>query len=70
MSIFDKNGILNTLSAARPVVIELGRGPSKKKPDAIGVDLLDFPCVDLVGDIFDVLAAFPDASVRSCHSPP
>lgn len=68
MPVLDKKGVLNSVSSGHPVVIELGCGPSKKNPDAIGVDALDFPGVDLVGDIFEVLTALPDASVKACHS--
>ncbi|WP_417069644.1 methyltransferase domain-containing protein [Niveibacterium terrae] len=68
MAILDKSGVLNRVCPENPIVIELGCGPSKLDPGAIGVDVLDFPCVDLVGDIFEALAALPDASVRSCRS--
>ena len=68
MSILDKSGVLSRVSPENPIVIELGCGPSKKDSEAIGVDVLDFPCVDLVGDIFEALAALPDASVSSCRS--
>lgn len=45
------------------LVLELGCGDRKKNDHAIGVDQLDFPCVDLVGDVFEILDKFPDHSV-------
>lgn len=68
MAFLDKNAVLKTLDAARPVAIELGCGPSKKDPAALGIDALDFPGVDFVGDVFEVLAAFPDGCVGACYS--
>ncbi|MEL6891016.1 MAG: class I SAM-dependent methyltransferase [Actinomycetota bacterium] len=43
--------------------LELGCGPNKLHPDAIGVDVLDLPGVDIVGPIPDVLTDLDDASV-------
>lgn len=51
-----------------PVVLELGCGPRKRHPGAIGIDVLAYPGVDLVGDVHEVLAAFPDASVDAVYS--
>ncbi len=48
--------------------LELGCGDRKRHPDAIGVDLRDLPGVDVVGDVFDVLARIPDGSVDEVHS--
>lgn len=68
MSILDKRAVLATLGPQHPVAIELGCGPNKQDQDALGIDALDFPGVDLVGDVFEVLRAFPDASVSRCSS--
>lgn len=68
MGILDKRGLLPTLNASSPVEIELGCGPSKRNANALGVDALDFPGVDLVGDVFEVLRAFPPGSVIRCSS--
>ena len=46
----------------------MGCGPAKRDPASIGIDALDFPCVDIVGDLFEVLAAIPDGSVSRCYS--
>ena len=59
---------LATLTSDQSLSIELGCGPSKRDPAAIGIDALDFPGVDLVGDVFEVLAAFPENAVGACYS--
>lgn len=68
MSILDKRSILPTLTANSQIAIELGCGPSKRDIEALGVDALDFPGVDLVGDVFEVLRAFPPGSVVRCSN--
>jgi SAM-dependent methyltransferase len=52
----------------RPLLLELGSGGSKRDPRAVGVDLLDLPGVDVVGDVYDVLASLPDGSVDQITS--
>ena len=59
----DKNGVLDRLSTLEAMVIELGCGANKRHPNAIGIDALDYPCVDIVGDIYEVLASIPSGSV-------
>lgn len=54
--------------ARRPLVLELGCGGTKRLPDSVGVDLLDLPGVDVVGDALEVLRSLPDGSVRAIHS--
>jgi hypothetical protein len=69
MSAFvDKTGRLAAVSAAAPARLELGCGPRKVRPEAIGVDMLDTPAVDVVGDVFEVLRALPDGSVGEVYS--
>ncbi len=69
MSAFvDKTGRLASVTPATPARLELGCGPRKVRGDAIGVDALDAPAVDVVGDVYEVLAALPDASVRELYS--
>ena len=48
--------------------LELGCGPNKRIPDAIGIDVQPFHGVDMVGDVFDVLGTFGDSSVGEVHS--
>jgi len=63
----DKNGILNNLPVAG-VRLELGCGANKRHPDAIGIDALDYDGVDIVGDVFEVLNAFPDRAVDAIYT--
>lgn len=70
MAIVDKRGLLDRPDALRDVVIELGCGPRKQHPGAIGVDVLDSEAVDLVGDAMEVLQALPEGCaslVTSSH---
>ena len=68
MAFQDKRGVLPRFQAGERLKIELGCGPSKTDPAAVGIDALDFEGVDLVGDVFEVLAALPGESVAACYS--
>ena len=46
----------------------MGCGPRKRISDAITTDLLDYECVDIVGESFSVLRHFPDDSVDYVYS--
>ena len=70
MSVIDKHGILGNLLTRQRVVLELGCGNRKSVDEAICIDVLDYDCVDLVGDVYEVLAALPDGvadSIVSSH---
>jgi ubiquinone/menaquinone biosynthesis C-methylase UbiE len=54
--------------ARKPLTIELGCGAGKRDGGAVGVDLLDLPGVDIMGDALEVLNALPDCSVDSIYS--
>lgn len=54
--------------ASAHIELELGCGNSKRNRDAIGVDMLDYPDVDIVGDVYEVLEGFPAGSVDACYS--
>jgi ubiquinone/menaquinone biosynthesis C-methylase UbiE len=68
MNFKDKGNVLQRLDAASHVELELGCGGRKRRAGAIGIDLLDSPSVDIVGDVYDVLSAFPSSSVDSVYS--
>lgn len=68
MAIRDKNNVLSRLQSDAPVAIELGCGANKRHGDAIGIDALDYPCVDVVGDVYEVLARLPTGSVDRVYS--
>lgn len=55
-------------SAASPIALELGCGHKRDLPHAIGIDVLDYPGVDVIGDVYDVLAALPPDSVDEVFS--
>jgi len=61
--VIDKKELLSALTAASSLIIELGCGSRKRNAEAIGIDILDYPAVDLVGDIYEVLQKFPDSCV-------
>lgn len=68
MGILDKSGILKSVSANNPICLELGCGNNKRHLEAFSIDALDYPSVDLVGDIFEVLGSLPDSCVRTVYS--
>lgn len=49
-------------------MLELGCGPSKRIPGAIGLDLRDFDGVDIVADLNEGMEFLPDSSVDEIHS--
>lgn len=52
----------------RPLHLELGCGPAKRNSDALGIDVLDFAAVDIIGDALDVMRSLPKGSVSSIYS--
>lgn len=68
MSLIDKTGALHRLHRGEKLALELGCGPRKVDPQAIGVDLLDFDGVDLVGDVYAALAAMPTSSISRVYT--
>ena len=67
MMYIDKRNILSSFKIGE-LVLELGCGNQKKHQTAIGIDSRDFACVDIVGEIFDVLADLPDCSVSAIYA--
>jgi SAM-dependent methyltransferase len=68
VDVIDKTGVLARLANGERVAVELGCGPRKRQQHAVGIDQLDYPAVDLVGDVFTVLAAMPDGSVQAVYT--
>ena len=56
------------LAARDPLKLDLGCGSTKPGPDYVGVDLLDGPGVDVVGDVLDVLRSLPDDRVTEIYT--
>ncbi len=70
MNVLDKRKILSAhiVDDTSRLVLELGCGSSKRVPEAIGVDAQDYDCVDIVGDVFDVLRQVRSMSVDAVYS--
>jgi SAM-dependent methyltransferase len=68
MTVQDKHNLLQRINDLESVILELGCGPNKRTMNAIGVDAIDYDCVDIVGDALEVLERFPDSSVDAIHS--
>lgn len=68
MSFLDKTGVLERVRSGARIELELGCGPRKRHASALGVDALDYPGVDLVGDVFEVLTALPAGCVDAVHA--
>jgi len=64
----DRTQSLRQQVALSQAKLELGCGDRKRDASAIGVDLRDFPCVDVLGDVFDVLVSLPDDSVSNVYA--
>jgi SAM-dependent methyltransferase len=66
--ITDKSQVFERWKSLGPIVLDLGCGPNKKHENWIGIDQANYFCVDLRGDIFDVLSAMEDESVDHIFS--
>lgn len=65
----DRNGVLDRLrEPGVRIALELGCGDRKRHSEAVGIDLLDLPGVDIVGDVAQVLAALPAGCVDKVWS--
>ena len=65
MVVVDRTGVLATISGRK---LDIGCGPSKVDAGYVGVDRIEYPGVDLVGDVGDVLAQIPDGALGGVHS--
>ena len=68
MAVIDKKNILQSVGNSSDIELELGCGNTKRNRQAIGIDILDYPDVDIVGDIYEVLASLPSQSVSAVYS--
>lgn len=66
--VIDKSQIYPRWKSLGPIVLDLGCGPNKRNANWIGVDKENYFCVDLRGDVFDVLATFETGSVDHIYS--
>jgi predicted SAM-dependent methyltransferase len=68
MTYIDKNNLIPRLLEAGPLSIEIGVGQKKLNPFAIGIDIIDSPACDVIGDAMQVLSALPDSCVKSVYA--
>ena len=57
----------NLFNQSGPFELELGCGNNKRNEQAIGIDILDADGIDIVGDVYEVLAQFPDQSINAVY---
>jgi hypothetical protein len=65
MPVQDKSG---ALARIRGRTLDIGCGPRKLKAEYVGVDRIDYPGVDVVGDVREVLARIPDGALAGVYS--
>jgi len=68
MLIKDKKNIIPNLSELKEVIVELGCGNNPYIKNAITIDLMDLPSVDIVADLNNGLPFLPDNSVDAIYS--
>ncbi len=70
MQIIDKKRVIESLQkdGAEPITLELGCGNCKRIQGSVGVDMLDYDAVDIVGDVYAVLRDMPSESVDAVYS--
>ena len=64
----DKRNILNEIKSQSKVIIELGVGRARSIQNAITIDKLDFPEVDIVADLDKGFPFLEDNSVDEIYS--
>ena len=64
----DKYNVLDSISEMKSAVLELGIGNCKRIFSDIGIDILDGECVDIVGDVPEVLKEIKDNSIDQVYS--
>ncbi len=63
--ILDKRDVLPKIDGS---TLELGCGNRRRIPDAITIDRIDYDCVDIVGEVFEVLEQIPDNCIQRVYS--
>jgi hypothetical protein len=51
-----------------PGKLEFGCGPTVGRPQHVTIDALDYPTVDVVGDVFDALTALAPGVIRNVYA--
>lgn len=65
MSVDDRTGVLQSIQGRK---LDIGCGSRKVDSEHVGVDLLAYPGVDIVGDISEVLARIPNGALGGGYS--
>jgi len=60
--------LADKVNSNEKIILELGCGNHKKINNSIGIDAIDYPGVDVIGDIFEVLRLIPDSTIDEVHS--
>jgi len=68
MTFIDKFNLLEERLAKGSLSLELGVGSKKNCSEALGIDKIDTPACDIVGDVAEVLASLPDSSVHYVYA--
>jgi len=68
LEVKDKNNTIPSLAGRPRVIIELGCGNNKISKDAIGIDMVDLPGVDIVADAGLGLGFLPDECADELHA--
>lgn len=68
MTYRDKNDLIAKRLKVGFLSIELGVGQKKFDATSIGVDVIDGPACDVVGDAIEVLGSLPDSCVESVYA--
>ena len=64
----DKINFFDEILKMNYVALELGCGNVKKNIDSIGIDIINYDSVDLVGDATNILKKIPDNSIDLIYS--
>jgi ubiquinone/menaquinone biosynthesis C-methylase UbiE len=68
VAFIDKKNVLANIKNLKRITLELGCGDRKRIPDAVCIDIIDYDCVDIVGDVCEVLKMFPKQSIDAVFS--
>ncbi len=68
MEVIDRRHQIPEFKNRKSVILEFGCGTSPRVKDAISVDILDIPGVDIVADVNDGLGFLEDATIDEIHS--
>ena len=68
MTYKDKNSLIARQLKAGLLSLELGVGQKKIDPTSIGIDVIDGPACDVVGDAIEVLGSLPDSCVERVYA--